>query len=406
MKLQHLLTIQTSHCKRMSKTWHHDMPQHSAILRSPSHTPGLDPLVANLVISQIDARDGRIYLQCLGQGLEAATDQGWRLVWGPFGQNLISEMLPKKKDIQLRHVESLWFKLGKTIQKSTVSFSIYIQYDIQLDWEYLTTQLDPRWTMKLQHLLTIQTSHCKRMSKTWHHDMPQHSAILRSPSHTPGLDPLVANLVISQIDARDGRIYLQCLGQGLEAATDQGWRLVRGPFGQNLIFEMLKQKDIQLRHVESLWFKTWKNNPEIHGFIQQYSASTYSMTYIQLDWEYLTTQLDPRLTMKLQHLQTIQTCHCHRMPGEYGKVTSWHAAAFNRENRTPGLGPLVANLVVIQIDDRDGRVYLQRLGQGLETETEQGWRLHPGLYRSNRDHWSPENTWHLTLTSESLWYRT
>jgi hypothetical protein len=31
-------------------------------------------------------------------------------------------------------------KLGKTIQKSTVSFSI----SIQLDWEYLTTQLDPR----------------------------------------------------------------------------------------------------------------------------------------------------------------------------------------------------------------------------------------------------------------------
>ena len=266
----------------------------------------------------------------------------------------------KKKDIQLRHVESLWFKLGKTIQKSTVSFSIYIQYDIQLDWEYLTTQLDPRWTMKLQHLLTIQTSHCKRMSKTWHHDMPQHSAILRSPSHTPGLDPLVANLVISQIDARDGRIYLQCLGKGLEAATDQGWRLVRGPFGQNLIFEMLKQKDIQLRHVESLWFKTWKNNPEIHGFIQQYSASTYSMTYIQLDWEYLTTQLDPRLTMKLQHLQTIQTCHCHRMPGEYGKVTSWDAAAFSdsEEPTTPGLGALVANLVVIQIDVRDGPEFI------------------------------------------------
>ena len=32
---------------------------------------------------------------------------------------------------------------------------------------------------------------------------------------------------------------------------------------------------------------------------------------------------------KLQHLQTIQTCHCHRMPGKYGKVTSWHAAAFS-----------------------------------------------------------------------------
>ena len=76
-------------------------------------------------------------------------------------------------------------KLGKTIQKSKVSFSIYIQYDIQLGWEYLTTQLDPRLTMELQHLQTIQTSHCQRMSKTWrHHDMPQHSAILWSPPHT------------------------------------------------------------------------------------------------------------------------------------------------------------------------------------------------------------------------------
>ena len=135
----------------------------------------------------------------------------------------------------------------------------------------MITQLDPRWTMKLQylqHLQTVQTSHCQRMSKTWrHHDMPQHSAILRSP-HTPGLGALGTNPVASQLDVRDGRVYLQCLGQGLEAATDQGWRLVRGPFGQNLISEMLRKKDIQLRHVESLRFKTWKNNPEIHSFIQ------------------------------------------------------------------------------------------------------------------------------------------
>ena len=39
--------------------------------------------------------------------------------------------------------------------------------------------------------------------------------------------------------------------------------------------------------------------------------------------------LDQPWMTKLQHLQTIQTCHCHRMPGKYGKVTSWHAAAFS-----------------------------------------------------------------------------
>ena len=44
--------------------------------------------------------------------------------------------------------------------------------------------------------------------------------------------------------------------------------------------------------------------------------------------------------------------------------------------------------------------------KALETETDQGWRLHPGFYCSNHDHWNPENTWHLTLTCESLWYRT
>ena len=55
--------------------------------------------------------------------------------------------------------------------------------------------------------------------------MPQHSAILRSPSHTPGLGALVANVVVFPVDVHDGRVYLQCLGQGLEAATDQGWRL-------------------------------------------------------------------------------------------------------------------------------------------------------------------------------------
>ena len=56
-------------------------------------------------------------------------------------------------------------------------------------------------------------------------------------------------------------------------------------------------------------------------------------------------------------------------------------------SHTAGLGALVANLVSCQIDVRDGPVDLQRLGQILRTsETEQGWRLHPGLYRANRDH--------------------
>ena len=56
-------------------------------------------------------------------------------------------------------------------------------------------------------------------------------------------------------------------------------------------------------------------NPEIHTFIHHLHVRR--------------RLLDQPWMTKLQHLQTIQTCHCHRMPGKYGKVTSWHAAAFS-----------------------------------------------------------------------------
>ena len=60
-----------------------------------------------------------------------------------------------------------------------------------------------------------------------------------------------------------------------------------------------------------------------------------------------------------------------------------HSAIQRSPSHTPGLGALGANLVAIDV--RDALVDFKCLGQGLETETEQGWRLHPGLYRSNRD---------------------
>ena len=70
----------------------------------------------------------------------------------------------------------------------------------------------------------------------------QIAAAFSGAHHTPGLGALGTNLVLDQIDVCDRRVYLQHLGQGLEAATGQGWRLVRGPFGQNLISEMLKKR--------------------------------------------------------------------------------------------------------------------------------------------------------------------
>ena len=38
--------------------------------------------------------------------------------------------------------------------------------------------------------------------------------------HTPGLCALVTNLVAFQIDVCDGLVDFNCLGKGLEAATD------------------------------------------------------------------------------------------------------------------------------------------------------------------------------------------
>ena len=182
MKLQHLQTIQTSFRQRVSKTWHHDMPQHSAILRSPPHTRPSHPrrqsgcrtnwcLWLTHLSSVPRPRPGGRQMK-VGTLFKGSTVKTWSLK--------SREQLTFNCDMSNLSDS----KLGKTIQTSTVSFSNYIQYDILLDCEYLTTQLYQRWMMKLQHLQTIQTSFCQRVSKTWHHDMPQHSAILRSPPHT------------------------------------------------------------------------------------------------------------------------------------------------------------------------------------------------------------------------------
>ena len=67
-----------------------------------------------------------------------------------------------------------------------------------------------------------------------------------------------------------------------------------------------------------MWISLIQNLEEQSRNQQLLTESTYSKTLLEQRW-----------MMKLQDLQTIQTCHCHRMPGKYGKVTSWHAAAFS-----------------------------------------------------------------------------
>ena len=139
-------------------------------------------------------------------------------------------------------------------------------------------------------------------------------------------------------------------------------------------------------------------NPEIHTFIQKFTIYMFEeVSSINHEWRNSSTSKPSKL---------VTVTGCRESMGKWHHDMPQHSAILRSPSHTPGLGTLVTNLVVVQIDVRDGRVCLQRLGQGLETETDQGWRLHPGLYRSNRDHWNPENTWHLTLTCESLWYRT
>ena len=71
--------------------------------------------------------------------------------------------------------------------------------------------------------------------------------------HTPGLGPLVANLVFIQKDLRNALVDFKRLGQGLEAEIDQGWLASRSWFyRQNLITEIPRTIHIQLRDIESL----------------------------------------------------------------------------------------------------------------------------------------------------------
>ena len=51
-------------------------------------------------------------------------------------------------------------------------------------------------------------------------------------------------------------------------------------------------------------------------------------------------------------------------------------------HHTPGLGALVANPVVFEIDVLDGRVCLQRLGQVLEAATDQGFQSKGSVNRN------------------------
>ena len=262
------------------------------------------------------------------------------------------------------------------MQKATVAYGIY------------TADNFP-WT-EMNHETTGPPNHPSlSLSQDVENITSWHAAAFSRAHHTPGLGALIDNPVESQIDVRHGCIYLQRLGQGLEAATDQCWHLDFSAFHpkhpKTWFLKSSRQKWHLTETCKIFWSKTWKNNPEINSCLQHLHIRQLSLNRDEW-WNYRTSKPSKFVTVTGCREQDLMT---------------WRSPS-----HTPGLGPLSTNPVRFQIDLCDGRVYLQCLGQGLETATDQGWRLHPGLYGSKRDHWNPENTWHLTLTCESLWYRT
>ena len=127
---------------------------------------------------------------------------------------------------------NMWISLMRNLANNGINPEIHTfiqKFTIYMFEE--VSSINHEWrnssTSKPSKLVTV--TGCRESMGKWHHDMPQHWAILRSPSHTPGLGPLGTNVVVfSQINVCDGRVCLQCLGQGLETETEQGWRLHPG----------------------------------------------------------------------------------------------------------------------------------------------------------------------------------
>ena len=285
MKLQHLKTIQTCHCHRMSKTWHHDMPQHSAILRSPPHTRPW----------RTRHQSGYVPNWCLWWTCLSSVPRP-----RPGGSDRLrlasrSWFLPSKPDHwnptnNLHSTERYRISLIQNLEKQS-PFSIYIFAD-----NSTRSEMNDETIKHLKNHPNLSLSEDVENIPSWHAaafsdsaEPTTHQAL--APSSPIWLDTKVMFVMDAFVFSASAKAWRQ---------TDEGWRLVRGSFGQNLISEMLKRKDIQLRHVESLGFKTWKKQSR--------------------------NPLDPRWKMKLQHLQTIQISHCQRMSKPWHHEMPQHSA--------------------------------------------------------------------------------
>ena len=333
-------------CRESMGKWHHDMPQHSAILRSPSHTPGLCPLGTNEIPSQIDVRDALVDLQVprprpgnrdrsrLASSSRALPFKSWSLKSG--------EHMTFNSDMWISLIQNL----ANNAEIDSCLQHLHIR-QLSLRWQ------DEWWnysTSKPSKLVTVKG--CGKHMKTYENRSIQRWALPSKPDHW-----------------NPENKYMQI------------WK---NTFNSNMWISLMRNLANNGNQ---------PRNPHFH------SPSTCS-------------KKSPRSTMNDETPAPPNHPNLS-LSQDAGKVWESDIMTCRSIQRFCGahpthqaLAPSAPIWLFVQIDVRDGRVCLQRLGQGLETETDQGWRLHPGLYRSNRDHWNPENTWHLTLTCESLWYRT
>ena len=141
----------------------------------------------------------------------SASVKAWRQRHIKVGFLLEGSMVKTKWHLTLT-CESLCFKTWQTIQKSTVAYSLYI-FD-----NSPRSEMNDETTAPPKRQNFFLSKNVEDM--TW-----IHVAAFNGDNRTPGLGTLGTNVVVFPVDVHDGLVDLQCLGQGLEAATDQGWRL-------------------------------------------------------------------------------------------------------------------------------------------------------------------------------------
>ena len=162
---------------------------------------------------------------------------------------------------------------------------------IHINQEHVYSLTSKEKTMRLQSYVWLSKNYintCRSIQRAFCEAHP-----------TPGLVTLSANLVVLQSDVRHGLVDLQCLGQGLEAATYQGRRLARGLYGQN---KMTFHWDMSISLIQDL-----ANNPEINSCLQP--LHIWQLSSIRDEWwNYRTSKQTKFLSVKKCRGHDMNTC--------------------------------------------------------------------------------------------------